>query len=79
MLSVAVVVKRPVIVLERRGDAYLNPVHVYGAIDPQGNLVRTPARGGDPETIPSYRHIDFEAVLAAMRSPTPPALLAFDG
>ena len=53
MLGVAVAVKRPVIVLEKRGDVYLNPVHVYGALNADGSLVRMQARGGDPETIQS--------------------------
>ena len=79
MLGVAVAVKRPVIVLERRGDVYLNPVHVYGALNADGGLVRTRGRGGDPETIQSYRHVDFEAVLTMLSSTTPPALVEFDG
>ena len=79
MFGVAVVVKRPVVVLERRGETYLNPVHIYGSLDADGNLVRTAARGGDKETIQSYQHIDFEVVLALLRSTTPPALIEFDG
>ena len=79
MLGVAVAVKRPVIVLERRGDVYLNPVHVYGALNADGGLVRIQARGGDPETIQSYRPVDFEAVLTMLCSPIPPALIEFDG
>ena len=79
MLGVAVAVKRPVIVLERRGNVYLNPIHVYGALNADGSLVRIQARGGDPDRIQSYRHVDFEAVLTTLRSPPPPALIEFDG
>ena len=70
---------RPVIVLEERDGAYLNPASCYGALDANGALHRTAARGGAPETIESFYPIPFDQVVAAMQRAEPPLLISFDG
>ena len=79
MFGVAVSVKRPIVVLERHGEAYLNPAPIYGAVDEEGTLRHIPARGNEPETIQSYHHIEFDALMETLQSSAAPVLIEFDG
>ena len=67
-LGLAISLGRPVAVVEKSGESYLNPVRVYGARDGAGFLLRSDATPSSPETIPTFVSVPFSDLLAALRS-----------
>ena len=55
-----------VLALNEEGT-YVNPARVYGLRD-GAELRRTPAKGGSPETIPSWTGVPIENLLESLRS-----------
>jgi hypothetical protein len=66
MFAVAHNLKRPVIVMEREGDAILDPCYIYAKRDGNGTLFTSPPRGGVPKTVPFVRQMPFADVLTAL-------------
>ena len=80
-LGVAASLGRPICVLERDGDFYLDPVRLYGGVDPDtGALLRSAAKPGAPATIPTYTLMPFSELIQTLRkSSTSLSLVEFDG
>jgi hypothetical protein len=57
---------QPTIVIEKRGDAYLDPCSLY-AQRVDGALAKTPPVGGNPETIPFVKQLPWADVLTALK------------
>ena len=80
MLGVALHLKRPVAVLERRNRTFLNPAKVYGARDALGALLHSVAKGGAPETIPTFVPVPVAELIETLRTnPISHSVLEFNG
>jgi hypothetical protein len=66
MFAVAHNLKRPVIVMEREGDAILDPCYIYAKRDGNGALLTSPPHGGVPKTVPFVKQMAFADVLTAL-------------
>lgn len=66
MFAVAHNLKRPVIVMEREGDAILDPCYIYAKRGGNGALLTSPPHGGVPKTVPFVKQMAFADVLTAL-------------
>ena len=55
------------VVIERRGQSYLNPANSYGARRQAGALLFSEVRARDPMTIPTFRFMPIQALTKLLK------------
>ena len=69
MLGVAIYLRRPIVVIHRSSDKFLDPIRVYGDRTLGSDTLRTSvARPGDPVTVPVYFTLSFDELIGALRT-----------
>ena len=80
MLGVSLELERPVIVIERAGNNFLNPARIYGARVANGELRRSAPRPNSPATIPSWFILPFDELVAMLQAdPRGCSLVEYNG
>ena len=80
MLGVSLELDRPVIVIERARNNFLNPARIYGARAANGELRQSAPRTNSPATLPSWFILPFNELVAMLQAdPRCASLVEYNG